>query len=85
MEILACHLFRTLSEVREITDRWLLSYNSEWSHESLNNLTAEEYGLMAQGPEISKNVCFHYSTLINVLTRMASSTPSGWINLKSFV
>ncbi len=55
-EILDFYLFRTLNEVREITDRWLREYNSERPHESLNNLTPEEYRLMAENPETSKSV-----------------------------
>ena len=47
-EILDFYLFRTLNEAREITERWLNEYNSERPHESLNNLTPEEYGLMAE-------------------------------------
>jgi len=53
-EILDFYLFRTLNEVREITERWLAEYNSERPHESLNNLTPEEYRLMAEKPETSK-------------------------------
>lgn len=49
-------LFRTLDEAREITERWLMEYNSERSHESLNNLTPEEYWLMAEKPEITKSL-----------------------------
>lgn len=41
-EILDFYLFRTLNEVREITERWLSEYNCERPHESLNNLTPEE-------------------------------------------
>ncbi len=47
-EILDCNLFRTLNEVREITERWLMEYNSERPHESLNNMTPEEYRLMGE-------------------------------------
>ena len=54
-EILDFYLFRTLHEVREITERWLAEYNSEHPHESLNNLAPEEYRLMAEPPEISKS------------------------------
>ena len=54
-EILDFYLFRTLNEAREITERWLTEYNSERPHESLNNLTPEEYRLMAEPPEISKS------------------------------
>ncbi|WP_141069827.1 integrase core domain-containing protein, partial [Escherichia coli] len=38
-EILDFYLFRTLNEVREITEQWLSEYNCERPHESLNNLT----------------------------------------------
>ncbi|WP_117590696.1 IS3 family transposase [Pectobacterium brasiliense] len=55
-EILDFYLFRTLNEVREITERWLHEYNSKRPHESLNNLTPEEYRLMAENSEISKSV-----------------------------
>jgi len=49
------YLFRTLNEAREITERWLNEYNSERPHESLNNLTWEEYRLMAEKTELSKS------------------------------
>lgn len=50
------YLFRTLNEAREITERWLTEFNSERPHESLNNLTPEEYRLLAEKPGISKSV-----------------------------
>ncbi len=53
-EILDFYMFRTLKEAREITERWLAEYNSERPHESLNNLTPEEYRLMAEKPVLSK-------------------------------
>ncbi|MCU7364996.1 integrase core domain-containing protein, partial [Pantoea stewartii] len=37
------------------TESWLNEYNSERPHESLNNLTPEEYRLMAVKPETSKS------------------------------
>jgi len=49
------YLFRTLNEAREIIKRWRAEYNSERPHESLNNLTPEEYRLMAENSEISKS------------------------------
>ncbi len=49
------YLFRTLNEAREITERWLMEYNNERPHESLNNLMPEEYRLMAENPERSKS------------------------------
>ncbi|CAI1526267.1 Uncharacterised protein [Serratia fonticola] len=54
-EILDLYLFRTLNEAREITERWLMEYNSQRPHESVNNLTPEEYRLMTENPEISKS------------------------------
>jgi hypothetical protein len=51
------YLFRTLNEAREIADLRLNEYNSERPHESLNNLTPEEYRLMAEKPKISKSAC----------------------------
>jgi putative transposase len=54
-EILDFYLFRTLNEVGKMTERWLNEYNSERPHEFLNNLTPEEYGLMAGKLEISKS------------------------------
>lgn len=47
-EILDFNLFRTLNEEREITKHWLTKYNSERPHESLNNMTPEEYRLMVE-------------------------------------
>lgn len=32
-----------------------MEYNNERPHESLNNLTPEEYRLMAEKPELSKS------------------------------
>ncbi|HCD3925513.1 TPA: transposase [Klebsiella aerogenes] len=48
-------MLRTLNEAREITESWLNEYNSERPHESLNNLTPEEYRLMAEKPELLKS------------------------------
>lgn len=54
-EILDFYLLRILNEAREITERWLMEYNNERPHESLNNLTPEEYRLMAEKQEHSKS------------------------------
>ena len=53
--ILDFYLFRTLNEVREIMDKWLSEYNSERPHESLNNMTPEEYRQHHYLAGISKN------------------------------
>lgn len=64
-EILDFYLFRTLNEAREITERWLNGYNSERPHVSLNNLTPEEYRLMAEKPESRKaqKVCGDFDVI----------------------
>ena len=54
-EVLDFYLFRTLNEVREITEIWLSEYNSERPHESLNNLTPEKYRLQYHLARISKS------------------------------
>ena len=54
-EILDFYLFRTLNEVREITDKLLSEYNCKRPHESLNNMTPEEYRQHCYLAEISKN------------------------------
>lgn len=55
-EILDFYLFQTLNEVREISEHRLREYNRERPHKSLNNLTLEEYRLLAENNEISKSV-----------------------------
>lgn len=40
--------------MREITEKWLSEYNGERPHESLNNMTLEEYRQYHYLAEISK-------------------------------
>lgn len=42
-EVLDCYLFNSLTEVREITDSWMVEYNYERPHESLNDLPPKIY------------------------------------------
>ena len=42
-EVLDPHIFSTLSQVREITWAWLLSYNEERPHSSLGNIPPAEF------------------------------------------
>jgi putative transposase len=57
-EILDFYLFRNLTEVREITDRWCREYNEERPHESLNNLTPDEYKRNHEVAQISNNAWY---------------------------
>lgn len=55
-EILNLYLFRTLNEMREFTERWLNEYNVDHRHESLNNLTLEEYRLIAESGNLKEGM-----------------------------
>lgn len=55
-EVLDYYVFRSLREVRDITDNWLPQYNDERRHESLGNLTPSEYRLVKTNEQTSKNV-----------------------------
>ncbi|MFK3717740.1 integrase core domain-containing protein, partial [Escherichia coli] len=48
--------YRTLNEVRKITEQWLPEYNCECPHESLNNQKPGEYRQQHYQSGISKNV-----------------------------
>lgn len=52
-EVLNMYVFKTLNEVREITDRWITEYNEERPHDSLEDLTPIEYLNKYQGQENS--------------------------------
>ena len=51
-ELLDMYVFSRLSEVRDLTDKWLKEYNEERPHESLDNMTPVEY-LESKQPETS--------------------------------
>jgi len=49
-EVLDFYLFKSLTEVKEITENWLRQYNEERPHESLGHLTPAEF-LMKNSPK----------------------------------
>jgi putative transposase len=51
-ELLDMYVFSRLSEVRNLTEKWLKEYNEERPHESLDNMTPVEY-LESKNPETS--------------------------------
>ncbi len=44
-EILNFYVFNRLSEVRAVVEDWIKEYNEQRPHESLGNLTPEEFAL----------------------------------------
>jgi putative transposase len=50
------YVFRTLNEVREITENWIREYDEERPHESLGNVTPSEYLAMTSKLENSSLV-----------------------------
>ncbi len=56
-EILDMYVFESLSEVREITEKWMPEYNEERPHDSLGNLTPWEYLAKHQSSETSNFDC----------------------------
>jgi putative transposase len=53
-EVLDMYVFRTLNEVREITERWMIEYNEERPHESLGDLTPSEFLAAQSNPDASR-------------------------------
>lgn len=57
-EVLDFYIFRTLTEVREITDKWLVEYNEERPHESLGDLAPCVF-LAQHNDRMDSNNCWH--------------------------
>ena len=55
-EVLNFYVFSRLSEVRPIVDAWLQEYNEQRPHESLGNLTPEEFALNAGGSSVGSGL-----------------------------
>jgi putative transposase len=53
-EVLDCYLSNSLTEVREIIDSWMVEYNYERPHESLNDLPPKLYEQLK--PEYSTKI-----------------------------
>ena len=51
------YVFKTLSEVRELTEQWMTEYNEERPHDSLGDLTPYEYMVNSKQPENSRSLC----------------------------
>ena len=56
-EILNMYVFKTLSEVRALTENWIREYNEERPHDSLGDLTPWEYRVKHEGLENSNYTC----------------------------
>ena len=56
-EVLNMYVFRTLKEVREVTEKWIREYNEERPHDALNDLTPWEYLEQYNRPENSNLGC----------------------------
>ncbi len=52
-EVLDLYLFRSLAEVRKITDQWLRHYNDSRPHESLNFLSPRQFAGLTTANVIS--------------------------------
>ena len=56
-EVLNMYVFKTLTEVREITENWLTEYNEERPHDSLGDLTPHECMATSKQPRNSRMQC----------------------------
>ena len=56
-EIQNMYVFKTLSEVRTITEEWMNQYNEERPHDALDDLTPSEYRMAHQPLENSTLDC----------------------------
>ena len=52
------YVFKTLNEVRELTENWMTEYNEERPHDALNDLTPWEYLTKHELAETSNYGCY---------------------------
>jgi len=57
-EVLDAHVFRSLSEVRDIVHEWMTSYNEERPHAALGNLPPSLFRQRQPNPENHPELCF---------------------------
>uniref|UniRef100_UPI000365D49F IS3 family transposase n=1 Tax=Marinobacterium rhizophilum TaxID=420402 RepID=UPI000365D49F len=57
-EVLDFYIFSTLTEVRDITEKWLIEYNDERPHESLDDLSPWAF-LAKQDDRMNSNNSWH--------------------------
>ena len=55
-EVLDLYLFRSLSEVRDITSCWMTKYNEERPHDALQDMAPVEYLVAKMTQESSRNL-----------------------------
>ncbi|GHA45091.1 hypothetical protein GCM10007086_18280 [Photobacterium aphoticum] len=55
--MLNIYVFKTLNEVRKLTEKWFIEYNDERPHSALNDLTPWEYLAKSEHLENSKLGC----------------------------
>ena len=57
-EVLNAHTFASLSEVRDIVHHWMLAYNEERPHDSLNNLPPSTFRTKSTQPTTKQPIPF---------------------------
>lgn len=56
-EVLDCYLFTSLSEVRDLSAAWLISYNEERPHDSLGRIPPAEFRRRITGEVSNLKLC----------------------------
>ncbi len=48
-DVLNAYVFKSIKEVREVTEEWMFDYNNNRPHSALNNKTPAEYAMKIDG------------------------------------